>query len=265
MNKPTKVISAIALTLALSLTAVEGVDASTDGRVMWGKTELKVGQIGKVTILKDTNLVILNNDGSLTTVRKLKKGDEFRVYQYKGQHNGLYGVGSSSFVQKDTSKVLYETPSKSKLDIVNNINPTPSKPVTPVKPPVVKGELKEKIPNTLKHMENNNIVIKGSELNNVTVKIEDYFGMVAMGKTSGNPTLIINPLYASGENYEDYNKKASKLISVYFTEMGYPVTDAKVKSLIDTFITTGLKNGDTKVTGDLYVKRSSGLMSFFTK
>lgn len=86
-------------------------------RVMWGKTELKLGQIGKVTILSNTNLVKLANDGSLTTVRPLKKGEEFRVYSYKSNHGGLYGVGGGSYVQKST-KVKYETPSKRKLALL---------------------------------------------------------------------------------------------------------------------------------------------------
>lgn len=86
-------------------------------KVMWGKTELKVGQIGKVTILSDTPLVKLNNDGTLTTVRTLKKGEEYRVYSYKGQHNGLYGVGGGNFIQKNQN-VKYETPSKAKLALL---------------------------------------------------------------------------------------------------------------------------------------------------
>lgn len=86
-------------------------------RVMWGKTELKVGQIGKVTILSNTNLVKMDNNGSLTTVRPLKKGEEYRVYSYKSNHGGLYGVGNGSYVQKST-KVKYETPSKKKLALL---------------------------------------------------------------------------------------------------------------------------------------------------
>lgn len=86
-------------------------------KVMWGKTELKIGQIGKVTILSNTNLVKMESDGSLTTVRPLKKGEEYRVYSYKSNHGGLYGVGNGSFVQKSTN-VKYETPSKSKLALL---------------------------------------------------------------------------------------------------------------------------------------------------
>ena len=84
---------------------------------MWGKTELKPGQLGKVTILQDTNLVKLESNGTLTTLRKMEKGEEYRVYSYKSNHGGLYGVGGGSFVQKDI-KVKYETPSKVKLALL---------------------------------------------------------------------------------------------------------------------------------------------------
>ena len=91
---------------------------SKNSKIMWGKTELKVGQIGKVTIMKDTSLVQVKN-GELVTVRTLKKGDEFRVYSYQGDNGGLYGVGGGSFVQKNVTAVKYETPSKSKLEQLN--------------------------------------------------------------------------------------------------------------------------------------------------
>lgn len=86
-------------------------------KVMWGKTELKLGQIGKVTILSNTNLVKMESNGSLTTVRTLKKGEEYRVYSFNSNHGGLYGVGGGSYIQKST-KVKYETPSKSKLALL---------------------------------------------------------------------------------------------------------------------------------------------------
>ncbi|WP_391209333.1 transglycosylase SLT domain-containing protein [Psychrobacillus sp. L4] len=86
-------------------------------KVMWGKTELKLGQMGKATILSNTNLVKMESDGSLTTVRALKKGEEYRVYSYNSNHGGLYGVGGGSYIQKSTS-VKYETPSKSKLALL---------------------------------------------------------------------------------------------------------------------------------------------------
>jgi hypothetical protein len=91
--------------------------AATFGKIMWGKTELKIGQIGKVTVLQDTPLVKPTLDGTLTTIRTLKKGEEYRVYSYKSSLNGLYGVGAGSFVQKN-AKIKYETPSKKKLEIL---------------------------------------------------------------------------------------------------------------------------------------------------
>ncbi|WP_391122250.1 transglycosylase SLT domain-containing protein [Psychrobacillus sp. L3] len=87
-------------------------------KVMWGKTELKLGQIGKATILTNTNLVKMESNGSLTTVRTLKKGEEYRVYSFTSNHGGLYGVGGGSYIQKSTN-VKYETPSKSKLALLS--------------------------------------------------------------------------------------------------------------------------------------------------
>ena len=116
LTKIAKMSVTILLSLGLLITIPINTNAAT--KVMWGKTELKIGQIGKVTILQDTPLVKIESNGSLTTVRMLKKGEEYRVYSYKGQNNGLYGVGGSSFVQKNTAKVKYETPSKAKLALV---------------------------------------------------------------------------------------------------------------------------------------------------
>ncbi len=110
-----KIILLFIMLLGVGTANVETANAAT--KIMWGKTELKIGQIGKVTILSNTNLVKMESNGSLTTVRPLKKGEEYRVYTYKSNHGGLYGVGAGSFVQKNV-KVKYETPSKSKLALL---------------------------------------------------------------------------------------------------------------------------------------------------
>lgn len=115
INKILKIIFLFVLAFGVGTYNIETADAAT--KVMWGKTELKLGQIGKATILEDTTLVKLENDGSLSTVRAMKKGEEYRVYSFKSNHGGLYGVGAGSFVQKNT-KVKYETPSKSKLALL---------------------------------------------------------------------------------------------------------------------------------------------------
>lgn len=111
-----RIVLLVVLTFGISTLNVERTSAVT--KVMWGKTELKIGQTGKVTILKDTKLVKLNSDGSLSTVRTIKMGEEYRVYSYKSNHSGLYGVGGGSYVQKNAAKVKYETPAKSKLALL---------------------------------------------------------------------------------------------------------------------------------------------------
>lgn len=118
-SKIIKVSLLIVLGLAFATSSAVSADATT--KVMWGKTELKIGQIGKVTILTNTQLMKIESDGSLTTVRTLKKGEEYRVYSYKGQQNGLYGLGGSIFVQKSDA-IRYETPSKAKLALLQNSN-----------------------------------------------------------------------------------------------------------------------------------------------
>lgn len=100
-------------------------NTSAKASVMWGKTELQKGQIGKVTILQNSQLWKFSKDNkSLVEVRKLNKGEEYRVYSYKNDFGGLYGVGGEAFIKKSSS-VKYETPSKAKLQalgvkIVNN-------------------------------------------------------------------------------------------------------------------------------------------------
>lgn len=88
---------------------------------MWGKTELKIGQLGKATVLSNAFLWKMDKDNSLIKSRDLKIGEEYRVYSYKGNHGGLYGVGGGEFIQKSTS-IKYETPSKSKLSLLAMVN-----------------------------------------------------------------------------------------------------------------------------------------------
>ncbi|MED3554128.1 hypothetical protein [Cytobacillus praedii] len=91
-------------------------------KVMWGKTELIKGQLGKVTVKQPTTLWKQLDNGKLEKVRDMKVGEEYRVYRYLEEHSGLYGVGSGMFIQKDTLKVLYETPSKKNLRLLKIMN-----------------------------------------------------------------------------------------------------------------------------------------------
>lgn len=93
---------------------------TTDDRIMWGKTELKPGQIGKVTILKRINLWQDGPNGKLQMVRVLNPGEEYRVYRYREDHEGQYNVGGGMWVTKMPEHVKYETPSKAMLAKLNS-------------------------------------------------------------------------------------------------------------------------------------------------
>ena len=86
-------------------------------KVMWGKTELKIGQIGKITVISSTPTYQMKEGVFKQGSRSLKKGDEYRVYSYKGQEGGYYGLGGGLFVKRSNA-VKYETPSKAKLALL---------------------------------------------------------------------------------------------------------------------------------------------------
>lgn len=84
------------------------------GKVMWGKTEVKPAQIGRLTIKKSTQLM-KDNNGTLVVSRTLNPGEQYRIYGYRAEHGGQYDVGGGYYVTKDEQKALYETPSKARL------------------------------------------------------------------------------------------------------------------------------------------------------
>jgi len=89
--------------------------------VKWGKTELRQGQIGKVTVNKPINL--WKREGNkIVFARILQPGEEFRVYKYYDDFGGQYGVGSDHYITKMTSHITYETPAKIKLKLLEFIN-----------------------------------------------------------------------------------------------------------------------------------------------
>ena len=67
---------------------------------MWGKTELKKGQIGKITVTKPINLWQRDANNKLKFVRVLKPGEEYRVYRYDNLHGGQYGLAVVCILQK---------------------------------------------------------------------------------------------------------------------------------------------------------------------
>ncbi|WP_342578437.1 peptidoglycan recognition family protein [Psychrobacillus sp. FSL K6-2843] len=100
--------------------AVSGV-SNTD-KIMWGKTELKKGQIGKLTILKPINLWkdSPHTSNKLEEERVLNPGEEYRVYGYREDYGGQYNVGSGMWVTKMPNHIKYETPPKAMLAILNS-------------------------------------------------------------------------------------------------------------------------------------------------
>jgi uncharacterized membrane protein len=86
-------------------------------KIWWGGMELKLGQIGRLTVIKDTPLFKLNGEKK-EFIRNLKAGEFYRIYAFKP---GMLSVGGGFFVGRD-SKVKYETPSKNKILGVQCIN-----------------------------------------------------------------------------------------------------------------------------------------------
>ncbi|MFD5853177.1 hypothetical protein ACFWGC_23785 [Cytobacillus pseudoceanisediminis] len=83
------------------------------GKVWWDGVELKVGQIGRLSVLKDTPLYKLDGENKIFS-RTLKAGEDYRIYAFKP---GKLSVGGGYFIDRD-ERIKYETPSKSKLQLV---------------------------------------------------------------------------------------------------------------------------------------------------
>lgn len=83
--------------------------------VYWERTKLVKGQIGKIEVLKSINLWKKEN-GKLQFVRVLKPKEQYRVYSYDGTQ---YGLGGNLYVTNIKGYILYKTPPKEKLKLVN--------------------------------------------------------------------------------------------------------------------------------------------------
>lgn len=108
-------LNAVALGHVNGIVKAYNLKAKGPGKLMWGKTEFKKGQIGRVTILKPINLWTENEEGKLQMVRILQPDDQFRVYGYRDKHGGQYDVGGGHWVTKMDGFIKYETPSKTLL------------------------------------------------------------------------------------------------------------------------------------------------------
>jgi uncharacterized protein YkwD len=103
--------SIFTIPLSISTSAADicqGINSST--KIWWDGVELKVGQIGRLTIVKDTRLYKLEGEKESYS-RTLRAGESYRIYAFKP---GRLSVGGGFYVDRDSS-VHYETPSKTKL------------------------------------------------------------------------------------------------------------------------------------------------------
>lgn len=110
--KNDKFLNAVALGHVNGIVKAYNLKAKGPEKLMWGKTEFKKGQIGRVTILKPINLWTEDANGKLEMVRILQPGEEFRVYGYRDKHEGQYDLGAGHWVTKMPDHIRYETPSK---------------------------------------------------------------------------------------------------------------------------------------------------------
>jgi hypothetical protein len=88
--------------------------------LMWGNSELKRGQIGRITVQKPINLWKRDRYNQLQFVRILKPGEQYRVYSYDNLYGGQYGLGGGYYVTKMPTHIKYETPSKQLLEKLKN-------------------------------------------------------------------------------------------------------------------------------------------------
>ncbi|MGN7403078.1 leucine-rich repeat domain-containing protein [Cytobacillus praedii] len=116
-------------------------------KVIWGDHELKKGQIGRLIVLKDTELYKLNGE-KRENVRILKAGEFYRIYSFK--QNAL-DVGGGYFVDRD-NKVKYETPSKALVQAVECYYQNYLKSQVIIKDPLLEKEIRKILNKTKGHI-----------------------------------------------------------------------------------------------------------------
>lgn len=111
MKKIKKLLTVSVLSAGMLISPFHGSNAQA--KVLWNGMELVNGQIGRVTVLKDTELYKLQGDKKVYS-KTLKAGSVYRIYTFK---SGMLGLGGEYYVDRD-DRVKYETPSKTKLNQV---------------------------------------------------------------------------------------------------------------------------------------------------
>ncbi|MBN8201445.1 hypothetical protein [Bacillus sp. NTK034] len=123
-----------ALLSVVTLTLSTGNAEAAPTKVWWDGTELKKGQIGRVTMLKTGFSIFKLEDGNMVPARYVKKGEVFRVYGiYRDDYTTNYALGANLFAYRSSHRLdgsneyfqknlFYETPSKAKLELVRQLN-----------------------------------------------------------------------------------------------------------------------------------------------
>lgn len=110
-------IIVLSLILLLGLNFLSPAVDKAEAKVWWNGTELKLGQIGKLTVVNQTILYKLVGSEKVFE-RNLLPGEVYRIYNFKP---GMLGLGGGFYIDRD-NRVKYETPSKAKLAQVKNDN-----------------------------------------------------------------------------------------------------------------------------------------------
>ncbi|TFI46207.1 hypothetical protein E4O93_19070 [Diaphorobacter sp. DS2] len=125
-------LAAILLVIPFVFSTVNAEAASA--KVWWDGTELKKGQIGRVTMLKTGFSIFKLEDGKMVPARYVKKGEVFRVYGIcRDDYTTNYALGANLFAYRSSHRLdgsneyfqknlFYKTPSKAKLELVKQVN-----------------------------------------------------------------------------------------------------------------------------------------------
>jgi hypothetical protein len=122
----------VALLSVLTFAFFSGIAEAAPAKVMWDNVELKKGQIGRVTMLKTGFSIFKLENGVMVPTRYVKKGEVFRVYGiYRDSYTTNYALGANLYAYRSSHRLdgsniyfqknlMYETPSKAKLELVKN-------------------------------------------------------------------------------------------------------------------------------------------------
>ncbi|MBA2877202.1 uncharacterized protein YkwD [Anoxybacillus kamchatkensis] len=106
------VTSFIVILIMIIGTSVQA-EATCTNDVWWEGAKLQKGQIGKVTVLKDTSIVTFKNKKTVFT-RKAKRGNVYNVYAIYAKY---FHIGNNQYIKNDAN-IRYKAVPKEKLALL---------------------------------------------------------------------------------------------------------------------------------------------------